>query len=117
MGKNQNKIEKLLNDLKLEQVSGGFVGRDWNKKDASIYDELGIKHNRNALKKDTYYVSNTKVPKKFVYALVDKYKNGEKEGVKNLAQELQDLILDLENGKDIGATPEEVYNDLDEMFN
>ena len=74
MDKNQNKVEKLENDLELDQVPGGFVGGDWNKKSAHIYESLGIKQDRDLLKKDTYYIGTCKVPKDYVYTLAHIWK-------------------------------------------
>lgn len=113
MDKNEDKVEKLENDLELDQVPGGYVGGDWNKKSAGIYESLGIKHYRHLLKKDAYYISDTKVPKHLAHTLAHIWKtDGEKEAM-NLAEKAKDLVLKLENGTLDGVTEKRLYNFFD----
>lgn len=109
MGKNQNKIEKLLNDLKLEQVSGGYVGSDWNEEDASIYEKLGIRHYRNLLRKDTYYIGDIKVPKNFVYVMAHTWKKGNQKAAESWVSAIKNRELD-------GVSLKDYYKFLDNNF-
>lgn len=82
MDENKNKIKNFEDQIKeiseeqAEDITGGFVGRDWNKEDAIIYKKLGITHNRHALNKDTYYIGDTKIPRECAYFLADTYVHG-----------------------------------------
>ena len=67
--KNQN-INKINNE-KIENVSGGFAGKD--KYSFSEYSEAGVSHEHNIWSKDQYAYKGKKISQKEATQITDAY--------------------------------------------
>lgn len=56
--KNEN-VNNEISDVDLEQVSGGYVGRD--KYEVEDYSTAGISHEHNIFEKDRYLYNGTPI--------------------------------------------------------
>lgn len=104
MSKDKKEVEKI-GEEQADNVSGGFIGRDWSNTHQAIYSRWGIEHRQHGLKKDEYYFCGQKIPKKFVYKMVDEYLNAPyKRGMdwndedKFIQKELSGLRKQIEEG-------------------
>lgn len=93
------KIIEKINEEQEKEISGGYVSDDWTPKYSYAYDRLEIKHIKNSLAPDEYFLKNKKLPWKFAIAAANGFLHSDK------------LYL----GPNADATPESVmktYNDL-----
>ena len=66
----KNKIKKVSKKQTLS-IAGGYAGEDWAPGYQYIYDRLGIKHIKNTLSSDEYFLEGERIPWKFVCAVTN----------------------------------------------
>lgn len=69
----ENKVENL-NDETTNNVSGGFVGKDWDKDYENLLFKLGISHEKHLFHKDKYYYKGEEISKDEAFGMVAKWR-------------------------------------------
>ena len=98
-----------ITELESEEVSGGYMGKDWSPKYTRIYKKLGIEHRESSSDYDEYFLEGTRIPGSFAYDVAKSYLSEKKSNKNNEKMVMFNYLKEnLKNGN--------IPKELDDMW-